>query len=154
MKITGKKGLGKILRIVLIVGFIISIPLIIISPMLLHHTRNSIYSAFIIYPNGVLMLGIIYEFIKLFKSLEDNKPFTSKNVKLLKNTSAISLAMSILWILDLLFMILIIKNTYINYIIVMSFLSLLFFGVAIALYILAELISQATEYKEENDLTI
>ena len=154
MQITGKKGLGKILRIVLIVGFIISIPLIITSPILLHHTRNSIYSALIIYPNGLLMLGIIYEFIKLFKSLEDNKPFTSKNIKILKNTSIISLAMSILWILDLLFMILIMKNTYVNYIIVMSFLSLLFFGVAIALYILAELISQATEYKEENDLTI
>ena len=128
--------------------------MIIVSPMLLHHTRNSIYSAFIIYPNGILMLGIIYQFIKLFKSLEENKPFTSKNVKILKDTSIISLAMSVLWILDLLFMILIMKNTYVNYIIVMSFLSLLFFGVCIALYILAELISQATKYKEENDLTI
>ena len=91
---------------------------------------------------------------QLFKSLEDNKPFTSKNVKILKNTSIISLAMSILWILDLLFMIIIMKNTYVNYIIVMSFLSLLFFGVAIALYILAQLFNQATQYKEENDLTI
>ena len=154
MQITGKNGLGKILRIVLIVGFFLSIPMIIVSPMLLHHTRNSIYSAFIIYPNGLLMLGIIHQFIKLFKSLEDNKPFTSKNVKILKNTSIISLAMSILWILDLLFMIIIMKNTYVNYIIVMSFLSLLFFGVAIALYILAQLFNQATQYKEENDLTI
>ena len=154
MQITGKKGLGKILKIILIIGFIIAIPSTIISPMLLHHTRNSIYSAFIIYPNGLLMLGIIYEFVKLFKSLEDNKPFTSKNVKILKNTSIISLTMSILWILDLLFMIIIMKNTYVNYIIVMSFLSLLFFGVAIALYILAQLFNQATQYKEENDLTI
>lgn len=154
MKITGNNGLGKLLKVILIVGFIICIPMIIVSPMLLHHTRNSIYSAFIIYPNGILMLGIIYQFIKLFKSLEENKPFTSKNVKLLKNTSIISLIMSILWILDLLFMILIMKNTYVNYIIVMSFLSLLFFGVCIALYILAELLLQATKYKEENDLTI
>ena len=46
------------------------------------------------------------------------------------------------------------KNTYINYILVMAFLSLLFFGVAIALYILKELLYQATKYKEENDLTV
>ena len=32
--------------------------------------------------------------------------------------------------------------------------SALFAGVAIAFYILAELIKQATEYKEENELTI
>ncbi len=154
MKITGKKGLGKILKIILIIGFIISIPMIITSPMLLHHTRNSIYSGLIIYPNGILMLGIIYQFIKLFKSLEENKPFTIENVKIIKTTSIISLIMSILWLIDLLFMIFIMKNTYINYILVMAFLSLLFFGVAIALYILKELLYQATKYKEENDLTV
>ena len=154
MEITGKKGLGKILRIILIVGLIISIPTIIISPMLLHHTRNSMYSMIIIYPNGVLMLGIMYQFIKLFKSLENSDPFTYENVDILKRTSIISLIMSILWLIDLLFMILIMKNTYINYILVISFLSLLFFGVAIALYILKELMFQATKYKEENDLTI
>ena len=100
------------------------------------------------------MLGIIYQFIKLFKSLEDNKPFTTKNVNILKRTSIISLTISILWLIDLFFMIFIMKNTYVNYIIVIVFLSALFFGVAIALYILKELILQATRYKEENDLTI
>ena len=154
MKITGEKGLGKILKIVLIVGFVISIPMIIASPMLLHHTRNSIYSGLIIYPNGILMLGIMYQFIKLFKSLEENKPFTIENVNIIKTTSIISLIMSVLWLIDLLFMILIMKNTYINYILVISFLSLLFFGVAVALYILKELLYQATKYKEENDLTV
>lgn len=154
MQITGKKGLGKTLKIVLIIGFIIMIPAIIISPLLLHHTRNSLYSMFIIYPNGILFLGIVYQFIKLFKSLEDNKPFTTSNVSILRKTSFITLAMSILWLIDLLFMIIVMKNTYVNYIIVIIFLAVLFFGVSIALYILKELISQATKYKEENDLTI
>ena len=36
----------------------------------------------------------------------------------------------------------------------LAFLSVLFFGVAIALYILSELFKQAYKYKEENDLTI
>ena len=154
MEITGKKGLGKILKIILIVGLILSIPTIAVSPMLLHHTRNSTYSMIIIYPNGVLMLGIIYQFIKLFKSLEKSEPFTYENVDILKRTNIMTLIMSIFWLIDLVFMILIMKNTYINYILVISFLSLLFFGVSIALYILKELMLQATKYKEENDLTI
>ena len=154
MQILGKKGLGKILKIILIIGLILSIPTIIFSPFLLHHTRDNIYSMIIIYPNGILMLGIIYQFIKLFKSLEDNTPFIYENVKTLKKAGVISFVMSILWLIDLLVMIFIMNNTYINYIIVLLFLAILFFGVAIALYILSELFRQATEYKEENDLTI
>ena len=154
MEITGKKGLGKLLKIILIIGFVLAIPTLIASPMLLHHTRNSTYSMMIIYPNGLLMLGIVYHFIKLFKSLEENEPFSYTNVDILKRTSILSLIVSILWLFDLLLMILVMKNTYINYIIVISFLSLLFFGVSIALYIIKELIFKATKYKEENDLTI
>lgn len=146
--------IGKGLKFLLIIGLIICIPLIIISPMLLNHTSKTLYSMFIIYPNGLLMLIFIYQFIKLFKSLEDNNPFCDGNVKTLKTSSVISLIMSILWIADLLFMIFVIGNTYINYIIVLVFLTILFFGVSIALYILSELFRQATEYKNENDLTI
>ncbi len=62
--------------------------------------------------------------------------------------------MSVLWLIDLLFMIFIIKNTYVNYVIVLIFLLILFLGVSIALFILAELIKQATLFKEENDSTI
>ena len=62
--------------------------------------------------------------------------------------------MSLLWLIDLFFMIFVIGNKYINYIIVLIFLAVLFFGVSIALYILSELFRQATDYKEENDLTI
>lgn len=154
MEILKQNRLGKILRIVLIISLILIVPLIIISPLLLNHTSKIIYSMFIIYPNGTLMMLIVFEFIRLFKSLEENKPFTFKNVKILKETGLISLVMSILWIIDLLFMIFIINNSYINYIIVLLFLFILFFGVSIALYILSELIKQATIYKDENDLTI
>ena len=65
-----------------------------------------------------------------------------------------SFIMSALWLLDLLLMILVIHNTYINYILVLLFLMILFFGVGIALWTLSLLLHQATEYKEENDLTI
>ncbi len=154
MKAIKQNKIGKILKITLMTTFVLGVPIIVILPLLLNHTSKIIYSMFIIYPNGILMLLIVYEFIKLFKSLEENNPFTYKNVKILKETSLISLMMSIFWIADLLFMIFIINNTYVNYIIVLSFLFILFFGVFIALYILSELIRQATIYKEENDLTI
>ena len=146
--------LGKLLKILLIIGTIVAIPLIVISPMLLNHTSKTLYSMFVIYPNGLLIVLIAFEFIKLFKSLEENKPFTYENVKILKNTSVLSLIMSILWLIDLLFMVFIIGNTYVNYIIVLIFLTGLFLGVSIALYILSELFKQATDYKQENDLTI
>lgn len=154
MNILGKNGLGNLLKIILICSFIIGIPLIIIMPFLLNHVNNVYASMFIIYPNGILMLGIVYQFIKLFKSLEDNNPFNYTNVKIMKVTGIISFIMSILWIIDLLFMIFIMHNMHVNYIIVLIFLGVLFFGVSIALYILSELLREATVYKDENYLTI
>ena len=143
--------LGKVLKNVLIIGFIISCILLVFVPFILSNFK---YTMFIVYPNGLVMLGIIYQFIKLFKSLEDNNPFTYENVRILKITSFLSLIESFLWFIDIFFLVFIVLNTYINYIIVLLFLMLLFFGVFIALLILSELIKQATKYKEENDLTI
>ena len=143
--------LGKILKNILILGFIIACILLIFVPFILSNVK---YAMFITYPNGIVMLAITYQFIKMFKSLEDNNPFTHNNVKILKNTSILSLIESILWLIDLIFVISVLKNTYINYIIVLIFLTILFLGVFIALLILSELFKQATIYKEENDLTI
>lgn len=143
--------LGKILKNILIIGFIIACILLIFVPFILSNVK---YAMFIAYPNGVVMLAITYQFIKLFKSLEDNTPFTYNNVKILKHTGILSLIESILWLIDLISLIFVLKNTYINYTIVLIFLTILFFGVFIALLILSELFKQATTYKEENDLTI
>lgn len=146
--------LGKVLKIVLIIGMIVAIPVVGIIPFLLKHNISMLHTMLIIYPNGVLMVAITWQFVKLFKSLEDNNPFNYNNVKILKDTGIISHVMSILWFIDLLDLLLIIKNYYMNYILVLIFLTVLFFGVGIALYILSALFKQATDYKEENDLTI
>ena len=145
---------GKIIKIILIIGMIISIPIVLVIPFLLRHNISLLNTMLIIYPNGILMVGITWEFIKLFKSLEENNPFNRDNVKILKNTGTISFIMSGLWFIDLLDLVLIIKNYYVNYILVLIFLTVLFLGVGIALYILSALFKQATDYKEENDLTI
>lgn len=146
--------LGKVLKIVLIIGMIVAIPVVGIIPFLLKHNISMLHTMLIIYPNGVLMVAITWQFVKLFKSLEDNNPFNYNNVKILKDTGIISHVMSILWFIDLLDLLLIIKNYYMNYILVLIFLTVLFFGVGISLYILSALFKQATDYKEENDLTI
>lgn len=146
--------MGKILKIIVIVGIVLAIPSIILVPFLLSNNYSVIYSMLIVYPNGLLMLAIAYEFLKMFDSLEKKEPFTMKNVTILRRTGYLSYAMSVLWLIDLLIMILVIHNTYINYILVLLFLIILFLGVGIALWTLSLLLHQATEYKEENDLTI
>ena len=154
MEIMGKKGLGSLLYKIMIIGFVFAIPTIIILPFCLKYANHILYSCFMIYPNGILLLGIILQFMKLFHSLEENNPFTMTNVVILKKTGYLSLAISIFWVFDLLLMVFVIHNHYINYILVLIFLILLFFGVFVALYILSELFLKATTYKEENDLTI
>ena len=146
--------MGNILKIIVVIGIVFSIPVIILIPFLLSNNYSVLYSMLIVYPNGLLMIGITIQFLKMFRSLEKNQPFTQDNVNILKKTGILSFIMSGLWIIDLLIMIFIIKNTYINYIIVLLFLFILFFGVGIALWTLSLLFLQATKYKEENDLTI
>ncbi|MBQ1550567.1 MAG: DUF2975 domain-containing protein [Bacilli bacterium] len=146
--------MGNILKIIVVIGIVFSIPVIILIPFLLSNNYSVLYSMLIVYPNGLLMIGIAIQFLKMFRSLEKNQPFTQDNVNILKKTGILSFIMSGLWIIDLLIMIFIIKNTYINYIIVLLFLFILFFGVGIALWTLSLLFLQATKYKEENDLTI
>lgn len=72
----------------------------------------------------------------------------------MKNCCIASLVETALLIIDLLYMIFLVKSEDIFVLLVMVFMIILFIGVAIAFYILSELIKQATEYKNENDLTI
>ena len=146
--------MGNILKIIVILGIVFSIPVIVLIPFLLSNNYSIFYSMLIVYPNGLLMVAIAFQFLKMFKSLEKKEPFTQKNVEILRNTGLLSFSMSTLWIIDLFIMIFVIKNTYINYILVLLFLFILFFGVGIALWTLSLLFLQATKYKEENDLTI
>ena len=72
----------------------------------------------------------------------------------MKNCCIASLVETALLIIDLLYMIFLVKSEDIFVLLVMVFMIILFIGVSIAFYILSELIKQATEYKKENDLTI
>lgn len=155
MKILGENGLGRILKEFLQICFYGGIILLIVLPFLLKFAGlNLNATAVVIYPNGIALLIIVYQFIGLFDSLKINNPFCMENVKKLKYAGIASLVESILWIIDLTYQLVLAKNFDPLIILVLIFLFILFIGVAIALYILAELIRQGTEYKVENELTI
>lgn len=155
MQIVGEKGIGKILKVFLQICFWAGIIILIVLPFILKQCGFSMgASMFVIYPNGIVLLIITHNFIKLFNSLRLNNPFCNENVKRLKTTGIVSLIGSILWLINFLYEIILAKSSDIIFNSTLVFLSILFLGVSIALYIIAELMKQATEYKQENELTI
>ena len=155
MEIFGEKGIGKFLKVLLQVCFWGGIAVLIILPFLLQMVGLRFNaSAFVIYPNGIALLVIVRQFIGQFDSLKNKKPFCIENVKRLKTSGIASLVETALWTIDLLYTIFLAKGADVMIVLVLAFLIILFAGVSIAFYILAELIKQATEYKEENELTI
>lgn len=155
MKILGENGLGRFLKVFLQTCFFGGILLLIILPFQLQMVGLHLNAtAAIIYPNGIALLVIVYQFIGLFDSLKQNNPFCLENVKRLKYAGIASLIEAILWAIDLIYQLVLAKSFEPQFLLVLIFLFILFIGVSIALYILAELIRQAIEYKVENELTI
>lgn len=155
MKILGEKGIGEILKIFLQICFYGGIILLIALPFALQLAGLHLNAtAYIIYPNGIALLVLVYQFIGLFDSLKKNNPFCTENAKRLERAGIASLVESGLWLVDLLIQTILVKSFDPITILILAFMIILFIGVSVALYILAELIRQATTYKEENELTI
>lgn len=155
MEILGEKGIGKILKIFLQICFWGGIVILIILPFELQIVGLKLNAtAFVIYPNGIVLLIIVRQFIGQFESLKNREPFCMENVKRLKTSGIASLIETVFWTIDLLYTIFFAKSEDVVIVFVFAFLVILFAGVSIAFYILSELIKQATEYKEENELTI
>ena len=154
MEIFGKRGLGNILKILLQFVLVLGILILISFPIILRFTNISINPNIILfYPNAISLLLIIYQFIGLFDSLKNNNPFCENTVKRLKKSEKISGVTSVIWFLDILYEVIFVRNLN-PYILILVFLFILFVGVTIALFLLAELFNKAIEYKNENDLTI
>lgn len=154
MEIFGKRGLGNILKILLQFVLVLGILILISFPIILRFTNISINPNIILfYPNAICLLLIIYQFIGLFDSLKNNNPFCENTVKRLKKSEKISGVTSVIWFLDILYEVIFVRNLN-PYILILVFLFILFVGVTIALFLLAELFTKAIEYKNENDLTI
>ena len=155
MELSGEKGIGNILKIFLQICFYGGIFVLIALPFVFNTLGISLHSSmYVIYPNGIVMLSIGYKFIQLFNSLKNNNPFCEDNIKIQKGAAKLSIVEAVLWLLDFLYSVFLVKYEDLIIVLGLAFLSVLFFGVAIALYILSELFKQAYKYKEENDLTI
>ena len=155
MKIIGENGVGDKLKTMLQVFVILGIIVLVVLPFVLNtFGLNLGASVFIIYPNGIVLLLIAHKFIQLFDSLKNNNPFCENNVMLLRKTGKLAFIGAIFWLIDLLYELMLARSFDIVFILVISFLIILYIGVSIALYILSELFKQATEYKNENELTI
>ena len=154
MKRTKLKKVGYSVKIFLIIFSILSIMLLIGLPFItkLINIHFDMFT-FMIYPCAFCILYIVLLFIKLFDSLDHNNPFQMENVKRFKDSMLVCFILSILVIIAD-----VITFSY-NYYslqlkVALVLLSIIFFGIGIAFYILSELFKQATKYKEENDLTI
>lgn len=154
MEILGKKGLGNILKILLQIVLIFGIGILVAFPFIIYYANPKINPNIVIfYPNAICLLLIVWQFIGLFDTLKKSNPFCENTVKRLASASKVSGVASVFWILDLIYEAFIAKAVS-PFVLVLCFMVILFIGVTIALYILAELFKQGLEYKNENELTI
>ena len=154
MKVMGENGVGSILKTLLQICFIGGIAILILLPIVFIISGESLGPLiYVLYPNGIAMLVITKQFIGLFNLLKESNPFCDNTVKRLKTAGIAAGVMAILFFIQALYETFLVKASLI-FCIGIGFMSVLFLGVAIALYILSELFRQATEYKTENDLTI
>lgn len=155
MKISGNKGIGNILKILLQISMVIGI-IILLTLYWLTKWLNIHFDWFIImiYPCGIGFLSLVYQFTGLFNTLKLNTPFCKENVKRLRNGMVSSFTISIFISIALLLTIFAYNYYSLQLQVALFFMIVLFFGVGVALYILSELFKEATSYKEENDLTI
>lgn len=154
MKIMGENGVGSILKFILQICFVIGIIILVVLPFSIP-LIGDYFTEFVIelYPNGICFLIIVKQFIGLFDSLKNNNPFCDNTVKRLKTSGIASTAISILLAGIVLYEMFLAKGTPL-FIVITCCLCVLFIGVSIAFYILAELFKQAIQYKKENELTI
>jgi len=151
MKITGKNSISNLIKLALQFVFVLGIIIVIALPILLkkyieyiNPTTPYIATLILLYASGIPALIVVEKFIEMFNTLKEETPFIMKNVKNLKITSICSLIIAIEYILGIF-----VTNS-IFAIVVIGVFVIAWLG----LYILSELLKQAIEYKEENELTI
>lgn len=155
MKLFGKNGIGSVLKCILQISMVLGIALLLSLYWLTKWTCIH-FNWFIgmIYPCGIGLLVLIYEFIGLFDSLKKSNPFCQENVNRMRRGMLASFIISIGIGISLLLTIFVYDYYSLQLQVALTFMCILFLGIAIALYILKELFKEAINYKEENELTI
>lgn len=169
MKITGKKSISSVIKIFLIILFALCIVSIIEVPMFIEKNGMGSFKQMIfeeplgitiifIYLSSIPALIMLYEFIKIFSSLEKENIFSKKIENRFLISSICSIIIGIIYGINVFVQISKISNFEYSSIIVYLFFSIItamiFLILGIGLIVLREIYKTAIENKEENDLTI
>lgn len=153
MKILSKHGLSGYVKILLDLVFFGGLLIYITLPFCLKFylnffqlskNENFYFLLGLLYVTGFFCLALVYEMIKIFKTINRKNPFQMDNSISLKKISVCSFIIAAAYIVKIF-----VSNSFLTIIITMIFILAGLFTI-----ILAELFKQAVIYKEENDLTI
>lgn len=169
MKITGKKSISSLIKIFLIILFVLCIVSIIEVPIFIEKNGTGSFKQIIfeeplgitiifIYLSSIPALIMLYQFIKIFSSLEKGNVFSKVIANRFLITSICSVITGIIYGINV--FVTQIKNSNFEYSAVIVYLffsiitSMIFLILGIGLTILREIYKTAIKNKEENDLTI
>ena len=169
MKTTGKKSLASIIKIFLIILFILCIGSMIVVPIFAQRNgedflRKILFeqplgvTVIFIYISSIPALIMLYEFIKIFSSIEKGEVFTRKIETRFLFSSICSIIIGIIYGINV--FVVPLEETNFEYasIVVYLFFSIItamiFLIFGIGLLVLREIYKTAISNKEENDLTI
>lgn len=153
MRIIDKRGLSGYVNILLHLVFAGGLGIMLTLPFLLDWyfgrlyfpaQRSFYFLLFFLYFTGAFCLWIVFEMIRIFKTLNRKNPFMMDNVTSLRRMAFAAFVIAAAYLLKI-----ILFNSFLTMIITMIFII-----AGLFLVILSEVFKQAVEFKEENDLTI
>ena len=169
MKITGNRSISSMIKIFLIILFAICIASVITVPIIVEHQgigslKQMIFNGILgstvvcIYLSAIPALVMLYQFIKIFSSLEKGEVFSRKIENRFLVTSICSIVIGIIYAINAITMLnKIAKFEYsaiVTYMFFAVIVSMIFLILGIGLIVLKSIYRTAIENKEENDLTI
>lgn len=169
MKITGNRSISSMIKIFLIILFAICIAAIIAVPIFVEKQGAESFKSMIldeslgttiivIYLSGIPALIMLYQFIRIFSSLEKGEVFNRKIENRFLITSICSIIIGIIYGINIFIIPNKIKHFEYSTIITLVFFSIviamIFLILGIGLIVLKEIYKTAIDNKEENDLTI
>ncbi|CDE90992.1 MAG: DUF2975 domain-containing protein [Clostridia bacterium] len=169
MKITGNRSISSMIKIFLIILFAICIASVITVPIIVENQgigslKQMIFNGILgstvvcIYLSAIPALVMLYQFIKIFSSLEKGEVFSRKIENRFLVTSICSIVIGIIYAINAITMLnKIAKFEYsaiVTYMFFAVIVSMIFLILGIGLIVLKSIYRTAIENKEENDLTI
>ena len=169
MKIIGNRSISSMIKIFLIILFAICIASVITVPIIVENQgigslKQMIFNGILgstvvcIYLSAIPALVMLYQFIKIFSSLEKGEVFSRKIENRFLITSICSIVIGIIYAINAITMPNKIAqfeySAIVTYMFFAVIVSMIFLILGIGLIVLKSIYRTAIENKEENDLTI